>query len=168
MSSWYDGYMKVKGSYDDIKRFLNDMINMKVYNNHKLSHEVDKGVSLYSDDGYVAISYGYDSGTFNNVYVLKGVENKVLFSFTNSDVVKSSDGDYIAVFGMKWAWGLNVPYLIELSKKYNLYFKGNFYNADGCNVGYIDICRGKDRSTSKHYESYVEYLWDCDGYGVGE
>ena len=168
MSSWYRGYMKVKGSYDDINRFLNDVINMKVYNNHKLSHEVDKGVSLYSDDGYVAISYGYDSGTFNNVYVLKGVENKVLFSFTNSDVVKSSDSEYIAVFGMEWAWGLNVPYLIKLSKKYNLYFKGNFYNSDSCSVGYIDVCRGKDRSTSKKYESYSEYLWDCDGYGVGD
>ncbi len=149
MSSWYRGYMKVKGSYDDINTFLNDVINMKVYNNQKLSHEVDKGVSLYSDDGYVAISYG-------------------LFSFTNSDVVKSSDSEYIAVFGMEWAWGLNVPYLIKLSKKYNLYFKGNFYNSDSCSVGYVDVYKGKDRSTSKKYESYSEYLWDCDGYGVGD
>ena len=162
MPNWCAGKLNVRGKLDDIKRFMNEGINLYNYvrdENHPKGEYVKAPKGEVTGDSYMLYA-PKELSNKDNCYV---EETKRGFVFYEPDYILvpvDEDNDlYGIILQYQQAWAINADELLEIAKKYNLDFKITAFEC-GMEFGQeIEIVEGiLLKNNDLNYENW---FWDC-------
>lgn len=147
MPNWCEGTLKVRGTKEDIKRFLIEAVNPVGF----LGDEVEPK-TIQEDQWEFTLKskhHFHIKGTHRNF-----IESNIEFHFDTDDDIK-----ICVIENFKAAWGIEPEPLAKLSKEYNIDFKiyaferGKEFNLD------LEIHKG---DIVKYEEiEFQDYQWEC-------
>ncbi len=148
MPNWSEGTLKVRGTKDNLKKFvLEGMQQVDFIGNVLEPLELDESYSVkLSDEAYHFYIKGTTRGFVEQI--------EIDMCFLNEEREKP-----ILMLDVKFSWAVNVEELSKISKKYDVdlkiytFEKGMEFNQD------IEIIKGK---IVKDVEmKFDDYEWDC-------
>ena len=154
MPNWIEGTMKLRGKREDIKRFLDNELDVSSYHGEKRS--IEEQVQCNSDGEYTEY-------TFKDEPHIKGTRR----AFITSDYLYMDEDEEVVCLSIKQAWSFDVTpdgREVELWKdnahKYNIDIK--LYGVE-CGVQFcqeVIALRNCDRVIN-NVIGYEDWNWDC-------
>lgn len=164
MANWAKGYLRVKGSRENILRFIkNEMsyVAEVIGEKYGIIEEKIDNFDVDSDELFIRVnSYAFKSATekvyFPRVYI-EGTHR----NFITEDIdCFFNDGENIAIFpGFEAAWGVESEPYVEKSKKYDLEIKIDVYEKGMQFSQYIYVANGELLMDEER--KYDNWNWDC-------
>jgi len=139
MPNWIEGVLKIRGSEDNVKKFMRETLT-GLYEEYIPS--LPNCVTFHVSEE----SYFKDS--------------KRLFVTKDTDIEFDNYGDdHVYFIEVMQAWGFDIPYFVELSKKYQIDFRITGYECGMQFSHEFEIIKGTiitDISLK-----YDDYEWEC-------
>ena len=154
MPNWIEGTMKLRGKREDIKRFLDNELDVSSYYGEKRS--IKEQVQCNSDDGYVEY-------TFKDEPYIKGTRR----AFVTDDYLYMDEDEEVVCLSIKHAWSFDVTQddreLVlwkDNAHKYNIDIKlyGVECGAQFCQE--VIALKNSDRVIN-NVIGYEDWCWDC-------
>lgn len=161
MPNWCEGKLKVRGKLEDIKRFLNEGINLYLPGKDgRYNEKVDKDKVEYDDWAIIgskqlANRECYVEGTHRGF--IEYEPDYLLYEYNGSTDEK--DTIYGLILTYKQAWALHSEELLEIAKKYSLDMK--IFGIE-CGMQFaqnILIVNGELKKDDTI--GYTDWFWEC-------
>lgn len=169
MPNWCEGTIKIRGKYENVKRFLTEGVNICKYtwNGKEYVSEAvprDKWLSIeeHADLNVTTISRRYNNPDFAGMVYIEGTKRAFITDF---DINLDKDEDpVIAVASFAQAWGIRSEEFAKLAEQYEIDFR--LYGIDG-SMGFFEEYEILDNGKTindlgpKNWLSYSEFKWLC-------
>lgn len=154
MPNWCEGILKVRGSKENIIRFLENGIcknelkeSSSIIGLHYESIELD-----YEKVGYDLL---YENKNNDTIYI-KNTHR----CFVLGDIIFYYDDDILCL-DIEQAWDIDVENFVAISKEYNIDIRINAFESGMCFTREVEIIKGKvTMNYTKNYEDYKMYKWE--------
>lgn len=173
MPNWIEGTVKVRGDYENVKRFFTEGVELRVRTpvNRKtgessVSYSGPKSDwmdihEVVEDDGErsARITCKAESGTY--LYI-KETARAFPPEFMNWEVKiinPANEKDAIAIADIQQAWSWTAEDWIALSKKYNVDFRLHGWEQGMQFESMIEVLR--DGTVTEDSHGYDNWLWEC-------
>lgn len=160
MPNWCEGKLKIRGKLDDIKKFLNEGVNLYLPGkDHLYKEKADKDEVEYDDWAIVGAKQLVNRECYIESTHRGFIEYDSEYILYEYHEEKEEDERYGLVLTYKQAWSIHPEELVEIAKKYSLDMKilgiecGMQFAQD------IEIVNGE----LKKYETigYADWFWEC-------
>ena len=139
MTAWYEGVLKVRGRYEDVVRFFENIFFEEDLNEEKRY------------DGETAFILN------EKPYIRMTTRNFIKDGYIS--IIKRENGTAVVEVEMKEAYGIDtVPYA-EFSKKYNVDIKIDAFNRGAGESRHVFIQGGE--LINNYLGMYDDYVWEC-------
>ena len=151
MPNWIEGTFRVKGSKENIERFILGAL--------KASDDREGGVIRDDEMFFVNESGG-------SLWLVDS--SRQFLDEEYIEPFKTKDGKYIFSCRYRGAWGIDRERIVALSEEYGVRIKVNGYERGTQYEEMLDVDNGKIVGQRKiEYEEYEEWVWNCDMPNMG-
>lgn len=116
MPNWISGSLKVRGTYENVEKFVKNGLNLYDHSIHRNNRPLEKITWLKDLGGEF-----YISTTKNEWLYVEGtqrafIETEHVYTYEDHE----DDGKYILICKVNQAWGFTIEDWVEISIKYNV------------------------------------------------
>ena len=138
MPSWYEGVLKVRGKYEDVVRFFENILKQDLIK-----------VNRYDGEAGLYIN--------KTAYICTTERNFVKDDYIS--IEKRENGTACVAVNMRAAYGITtVPYA-KFSEKYNIEIKIDVFNRGSGQSRHVSIREGE--LINNYLGMYDDYTWEC-------
>lgn len=166
MPNWCEGNLRIRGTKENIKKFLENEIVVIKKGEDFGSYIEEKPEIVESEDAYVISYPGYQEKRYGDFYIRNTKQNFIHWP-DEIGILWPEDEDETIVFikNFRAAWSFKDQGWKEHAMKYNVDFRMFGYERDGEFSQIMTVSRagGINIETKR----YSDWLWDCPFSNLG-
>lgn len=150
MPNWCEGCMRVRGTFENVKKFLTEHVHGWKFNVDNFTETVDENATetLFSDE----ICYNSDVHIDNTT--------RAFICECSAYINKRRNGMTVTTVPFKQAWAICADEFAAISKECNVDFNITGYEQGLEYVQRVTVVNGE--IIKDEQEEYDDYQWECD------